>query len=1536
MSKLFGIPVGSLAEVLAVVLLLLLGVVVVLALRNRVFFRLGVRNASRRRGRAALIVVGLMLATVIFTASLATGDTMSQSIRSSAIAALGRTDEVVGAKGLTASLAVGTAGTGTPYFPRNYADRIAAAGRASGLVRAVAPVIVWGAAVQDLSSGQYEPKVTLFAGDPASLAAFGPMRAGGKTVSLAQLGPNEVYLNTKGANALGAKPGDSVRVLTGNGVERARVKAVVSYAGAATADYGVLMPLERAQALLGKPGLIDGVYVANRGGVAATDRVVKALQPTVSALGLETDKTRQDALTAADAAGAAFVSFFTTFGSFSIAAGILLIFLIFVMLAAERRSELGVARAVGTRRGHLVQMFVYEGATYDLVAALVGAALGVLVAFGMVFALGGVFASTPNFHLAFAVKPASLVVAYTMGVLLTLAVLAFSASRVSRMNIVSAIRDLPDPAVRRGGRRRWVATIALIALGALMAVSGISAKNGITLGLGVSLLIFGLDRLLRALGLNERAVRTGAGLALMAWFVFPISDWLFGRMSVNFSIFVLGGLMIVIGATWTIMYNADILLGTLGTTLGRVKRIAPIVRMSIAYPLRSLFRTGVTLAMFMLVVFVLVVGATTTGAFTNAYNNIRTFGGGFDVHATASAGAPVLDMQAAVRRSPALSPLISVVASQIDAARQGTPTRNHRQAGELPRRRPRPELPHPHQLRLQHLGARLQLTRRRLARARDPPRARGRRPVRRPAPVELRLRRRHHELQAPRLLRRRQALGARARLRARPADRQAHDADRDRRPRRQRPRRDGRHLDLAGHPHPDLRRPRAPDHLPVQAQPGRRPDSDREEAPDRLHGQRAPSRLDEEAARRGDLLEPGLRPPARRLPRARADRRRRRARGRHRPRRRRAAPADRRPARDRLPTPHGPGQPSDRVLLHRAHRHRRRHRPRPHRRLQRHPLLRHDRRRLGDEPELHRSLAHPGRRLPRRLPGRARNHAHPRPPGRARLPSRSTPLPVARRRQKGAVMATQQITNKRLPVGASVAGVLGAVRAGALSAVRARPMIRVSAVVGIAGLSGLLIGLVMPRGPVTSGQALALLEVAIVVGFTSGLLLRSRWALLLAPAVQIGVFELVRLGASGPTVDGISTDGMFGVLAFIVGRGFYGLIGVLPMLVAAAYGAGLARRLASPQGQQRRLRSRIALYFRRGVTAVAAVAVVGLVWLLAQPASVPPIRDASGTVVPGSIASLEKVQINGSEQWIEIRAWSPDKPVLLSIPGGPGQSDLALSRPTLGTLAKDFVVVSWDQRGIGKSYASFDPTKLTTKQEVADTIALTNYLRKRFNEPKIYLFGESGGSVIGVLAVQQHPELYHAWIGSGQMVNPRETDRRIYHDLLAYAAKHHDTGLANKLHGYGEPPYSSVYAYGYVMTQYDKLAGDYTEPKAYTDALDNAGVGPFGVMGSEYTLPEKMNVLRGLLDTFSVIYPQWQTIDFQRTAEQLRVPVYIFTGAHELAARRDLAVAWFNHLHAPIKRLYNYPDAGHATAFEHFQDLHHIMLKTVVPATYTN
>ena len=147
MSKLFGIPVGGLAAALVVILAVVLAAVAALALRNRVFLRLGVRNVGRRRGRSALIVVGLMLGTAIITAALATGDTMSHTIRSAAVSALGQTDEVVAAKGVGASLSTGSDSTGARYFPESYAKRIKASG--SGLVDGVAPVIIEPIAVQD-------------------------------------------------------------------------------------------------------------------------------------------------------------------------------------------------------------------------------------------------------------------------------------------------------------------------------------------------------------------------------------------------------------------------------------------------------------------------------------------------------------------------------------------------------------------------------------------------------------------------------------------------------------------------------------------------------------------------------------------------------------------------------------------------------------------------------------------------------------------------------------------------------------------------------------------------------------------------------------------------------------------------------------------------------------------------------------------------------------------------------------------------------------------------------------------------------------------------------------------------------------------------------------------------------------------------------------------------------------------------------------------------------------------------------------------
>jgi putative ABC transport system permease protein len=653
-TKIFGIPVGGLTAVLVVLLAIALAAVAALAVRNRVFFRLGVRNLKRRRGRTVLIVTGLMLGTAIISAALATGDTMSHTIRSSAATSLGRTDEVIAPKGIEAALASGNAGTGGRYFSEGYANLIAHEARGSRLIDGIAPVIVEPIAVQDTTSRQTESRVTLFATDPARMRGLGEMRADGRPVSLADLRPGEIYLNLEGADKLAAKAGDIVQLLSGNSVSTMRVKAVVRYEGGGTDGAGVLMPLVMAQNFLGQQGNVRAVFVSNAGGVATTDQVMRLLQPKVAPMGLEIDNTKQDALEQADAAGAAFMSFFTTFGSFSIAAGILLIFLIFVMLAAERRGELGIARAVGTRRRHLVQLFLFEGLAYDLLAAAVGVLLGLAVAYGMVLAMAAAFSTAEDVKVTYSVEPTTFALGYAIGVLLTLVVVVFSARRVSRMNIVSAIRDLPEPPREKGRRRRWVPGAVGLLLGAALAASGIGSKDAVVLGLGVSLVILSLVPILQLLGLPERAVHTGAGLALLLWFVLPISRWLFGEMKVNFSIFLLGGLMIVLGASWTLMYNADVLLGALAGIGGRIRALAPVLRMAIAYPLRSLFRTGVTLAMFTLVVFTLVVGATTSGAFTNAFNDLEVFGGGFDIRATSSPAQPIVNMPAAVARAPGL------------------------------------------------------------------------------------------------------------------------------------------------------------------------------------------------------------------------------------------------------------------------------------------------------------------------------------------------------------------------------------------------------------------------------------------------------------------------------------------------------------------------------------------------------------------------------------------------------------------------------------------------------------------------------------------------------------------------------------------------------------------------------------------------------------------------------------------------------------------------------------------------------------------
>jgi pimeloyl-ACP methyl ester carboxylesterase len=213
--------------------------------------------------------------------------------------------------------------------------------------------------------------------------------------------------------------------------------------------------------------------------------------------------------------------------------------------------------------------------------------------------------------------------------------------------------------------------------------------------------------------------------------------------------------------------------------------------------------------------------------------------------------------------------------------------------------------------------------------------------------------------------------------------------------------------------------------------------------------------------------------------------------------------------------------------------------------------------------------------------------------------------------------------------------------------------------------------------------------------------------------------------------------------------------------------------------------------------------------------------------------------------------------------------------------------------------------------------------------------GESWGTILGVLAVERRPDLYFAWLGSGQMVDVTETDRRIYGDLVAYANRVGDRGLADALAQIGEPPYRDApWSNAMVWSWYEHLYRAYTPSQGYLARGAASGLDSFGLLGSEYGLVDKMNVIRGLADTFAVMYPQLQGLDLRRDVARLEVPVWVLDGAAELEGRRSLALEWLDLVQAPDKQLVTFEGAAHAVAFEQADEVLRLLTREVVPATY--
>ena len=677
MSEIFGIPADTLLTMLLVVSGLILIVVALLAWRFPLSFRLGLRNLPRRKAQTALVVGGLALSTLIITSALGIGDTIDYSTKSGVYEELGGVDIQLSASSLETeagfSFRSGPSqeGTDANWFDAGVADQVAGLVDNDTLDAAV-PVIYQTLPVTSIASDLSEAAV--------QIRGIGSVTGSGLALpsGLGDLGAGQALVNASLAQALDTAVGDELLLIKGMPTS-ITVAGIVPDGELAGSSPALLLTLGEAQALFGQPGQISAVLVSNVGdaetGVEANAAAVERLRPVADAAGLTINPVKADGVAAAATSAEFITTLFITFGTFSIFSGILLIFLIFTVLAAERQSELGISRAVGQQRADLIRQFVIEGLAYDLVAAAIGAALGVVAALLLAGTILELLVGAGTLDITPRVSPRSVAIGYTLGLVITFLTVTISAVRISRVNIIAAIRNLNIPRLPRpsqwtlflhpfrvyremlrkvGGRdylqalrlflfdgpkviwQFWAGLFArgpiLLAVGFLFAWVGVNlAEQAGVYGLGVSLFLIGLGQFAAWLRVPERLAYSLTGLSLILYWALPTRE--VGRLAelgTNPGDFFISGLFMVGGAILLFLYNAEQLLTLFAGLLSRLGRLLPVARVSIAYPVSAKGRTATTLAMFSLVIFTLVGTATISNTFSN-FLDVESGSGGYDV-----------------------------------------------------------------------------------------------------------------------------------------------------------------------------------------------------------------------------------------------------------------------------------------------------------------------------------------------------------------------------------------------------------------------------------------------------------------------------------------------------------------------------------------------------------------------------------------------------------------------------------------------------------------------------------------------------------------------------------------------------------------------------------------------------------------------------------------------------------------------------------------------------------------------------------------
>jgi pimeloyl-ACP methyl ester carboxylesterase len=323
--------------------------------------------------------------------------------------------------------------------------------------------------------------------------------------------------------------------------------------------------------------------------------------------------------------------------------------------------------------------------------------------------------------------------------------------------------------------------------------------------------------------------------------------------------------------------------------------------------------------------------------------------------------------------------------------------------------------------------------------------------------------------------------------------------------------------------------------------------------------------------------------------------------------------------------------------------------------------------------------------------------------------------------------------------------------------------------------------------------------------------------------------------------------------------------------------------------------------------------ILAVLWRWSWPGRPRPFLSGSGAPLPGSLSEKIRVPINGAAQGMIVRSRDTTKPVLLYLHGG--MPDYFLAERCAAGLEECFTVCWWEQRGSGLSY---NPRarrgSVTLEQLIADTLEVTDYLRRRFDQQRIYLMGHSGGTVLGTLAVAQAPDRYHAYVGVAQASRQLVSEKLAYDYMLGQFREQGNTKMVRKLEA---TPVTATEV-----------------PEAYLAVRDEAmhrlGVGTTRQMRSvvtgiflaslqcrDYTITEKANLWRGKAASgMSAIWNDMVRTDLISRVPALDVPVYFLHGVHDYTCCYVEAKAYFDRLDAPLKGFYTFTQSAHSPIFE--------------------